>query len=87
MSPALSELEEALWEFEASGSGPPQYTDEGVRASIKIFMFARACPFVLQIMFNRYAYSGLCNHTTPHPGCKMNRRDDTRMWRCWQMCR
>ena len=38
IGPILSELEGALWEFEAQELGPPEFTDEGMRASIKIFM-------------------------------------------------
>lgn len=39
-SPILEEMEDALWEFEALNIGPPQFTDEGFRASCKIFMAA-----------------------------------------------
>lgn len=38
ISPILSEVEEALWEHEAMNAGPPMFTDDGMRASIKIFM-------------------------------------------------
>lgn len=37
LSPALVEIESALWEFEANGGGPPEYTIEALRAITKIF--------------------------------------------------
>lgn len=40
ISPVLSEIELALLEFEANVGRPPEYTDEGFRAAIKIFMSA-----------------------------------------------
>jgi hypothetical protein len=40
MSPILIDLETALWNFEENDGGKPEYTDEGFRASIKIFMSA-----------------------------------------------
>ncbi len=39
-SPILSEIEDALWEFEANNGSKPGYTTEGFRAAIKIFMSA-----------------------------------------------
>ena len=38
LSPTLHEIEEVLWEFEANTPDKPNYTDEGFRAGIKIFM-------------------------------------------------
>jgi len=38
LSPVLVEIESALWEFEQQKLGAPEYTDEGFRASLKIFM-------------------------------------------------
>lgn len=40
ISPILVEIENALWEYEAWNGSQPKYTDEGFRASIKIFMSA-----------------------------------------------
>ena len=40
LSPILSEIESALIEFEINVARPPEYTDEGFRAAIKIFMSA-----------------------------------------------
>jgi len=40
LSPILVEIEETLWEFEANSSNPPEYTNDGFRASCKIFMSA-----------------------------------------------
>jgi hypothetical protein len=40
LSPILSEIESALMEFEANVAKPPQYTDEGFRASVRIFLSA-----------------------------------------------
>lgn len=40
ISPALSEIEYTLWEFEAADQGPPQFTDDGFRAALKIMMAA-----------------------------------------------
>ena len=38
ISPILSEIESALIEFEINVAKPPEYTDEGFRASVKIFL-------------------------------------------------
>jgi hypothetical protein len=38
LSPILSEIESALIEYELNINRPPQYTDEGFRASVKIFL-------------------------------------------------
>jgi hypothetical protein len=38
LSPILSEIESALIEFEINVAKPPEYTDEGFRASVKIFL-------------------------------------------------
>jgi hypothetical protein len=38
ISPILVEIEETLWEFEYYNGTKPNYTIEGLRASIKIFM-------------------------------------------------
>lgn len=38
LSPILEEIENTIWEFEANKGGPPLYTDDGFRASLKIFM-------------------------------------------------
>jgi hypothetical protein len=40
LSPVLSEIESALMEFEINVAKPPEYTDEGFRASIRIFLSA-----------------------------------------------
>jgi hypothetical protein len=41
LSPVLTEIEDALWDFEYNCSNQqPKYTTEGFRASIKIFMSA-----------------------------------------------
>jgi len=40
LSPVLSEIESALMEFEANVAKPPEYTDEGFRASVRIFLSA-----------------------------------------------
>ena len=40
LSGVLHEIELALLEFEANVARPPEYTDEGFRAAIKIFMSA-----------------------------------------------
>ena len=39
-SPVLEEIEDCLWEFEAKCSDRPNFTDNGFRAAIKIFMCA-----------------------------------------------
>jgi hypothetical protein len=38
ISPILSEIESALIEFEINVAKPPEYTDEGFRAAVKIFL-------------------------------------------------
>lgn len=38
ISPVLVELENTLWEWEANTGSKPEYTQEGFRAGIKIFM-------------------------------------------------
>jgi len=38
LSPILKEIEEILWEFEATNQGKPNYTIEGFQAATKIFM-------------------------------------------------
>lgn len=38
ISPVLEEIENTLWEFEASVEMKPEFTDEGFRAGVKIFM-------------------------------------------------
>lgn len=38
ISPILVEIEETLWEFEAHNETKPEFTQDGFRASIKIFM-------------------------------------------------
>lgn len=38
LSPTLHEIEEALWEFESNCEIKPNYTEEGFRGGIKIFM-------------------------------------------------
>ena len=40
LSPILEEIEQTIWEFEANGGFKPEYTPEGFRAAIKIFMSA-----------------------------------------------
>ena len=38
LSPVLCEIESALWEFEEQELGNPEFTKEGFRAILKIFM-------------------------------------------------
>ena len=38
ISPILSEIEDTLWEYEAAGGTKPEYTIDGFRGAIKIFM-------------------------------------------------
>jgi hypothetical protein len=38
LSPILEELEKAIWSFEVYNLGKLNYTEDGFRASIKIFM-------------------------------------------------
>jgi len=38
LSPILSEIEDTLWEFELNSRIKPEYTIDGFRAGIKIFM-------------------------------------------------
>jgi len=38
ISPILVEIEETLWENENESTSPPEFTNEGFRASVKIFM-------------------------------------------------
>ena len=38
ISPILEEIENTLWEFEGNGGLKPQYTPNGFRGGIKIFM-------------------------------------------------
>jgi len=38
LSPVLHEIEETLWEFEANVADKPNYTEEGFKGGIKIFM-------------------------------------------------
>ncbi len=38
LSPILEEIEMTLWEFEANREIKPEYTIEGFRAGVKIFM-------------------------------------------------
>ncbi len=38
ISPILEEIENTLWEFEANRGLKPEYSTEGFRAAIKIFM-------------------------------------------------
>lgn len=40
ISPILVEIEDMLFEFEVNKGLPPEYTDEGFRAAIKIFASA-----------------------------------------------
>lgn len=40
LSPVLSEIESALMEFEINVAKPPEYTDEGFRAAVRIFLSA-----------------------------------------------
>jgi hypothetical protein len=40
LSPILSEIESTLMEFEINVAKPPEYTDEGFRASVRIFLSA-----------------------------------------------
>ncbi len=42
ISPILKEIEDTLWEFEANVGVQPLYTEDGFRASIKIFLSAMA---------------------------------------------
>lgn len=38
ISPILEEIEATLWEFEANRGVKPEYSPEGFRAAVKIFM-------------------------------------------------
>ena len=38
LSPILVEIEEALWEFEANRGIKPEFTSQGFRAALKIFI-------------------------------------------------
>lgn len=38
ISPILSEIEGALWDFEMHGGSKPEYDKDGFRAAMKIFM-------------------------------------------------
>lgn len=38
ISPILGEIEDTLWEYEARNFGAPEFTDDGFRAALKIFM-------------------------------------------------
>ena len=38
LSPVLCEIENTLWEFEEQNLGNPEFTKEGFRAILKIFM-------------------------------------------------
>ena len=38
ISPILEEIENTLWEFESNGGIKPEYSNEGFRAAIKIFI-------------------------------------------------
>lgn len=38
LSPVLEEIEDALWEYDAQKLGDPDFTDAGLRASIRILM-------------------------------------------------
>ena len=40
LSPILVEIEQTLWEFESELKIKPEYTQEGFRAAVKIFMSA-----------------------------------------------
>jgi len=40
LSSVLSEIESALIEFEANVARPPEYTNEGFRAAVRIFLSA-----------------------------------------------
>jgi hypothetical protein len=40
LSPVLSEIESTLMEFEINVAKPPEYTDEGFRAAVRIFLSA-----------------------------------------------
>jgi len=40
LSSVLSEIESTLIEFEANVNRPPEYTNEGFRAAVKIFLSA-----------------------------------------------
>ena len=55
ISPILAEIEATLWEFEAAVGTKPGYSDEGFRASIKIFMSA-----MLDKMYELQSDESLC---------------------------
>jgi len=38
ISPILNEIEDTLWEYEANDGPKPEFTEEGFRSAIKIFM-------------------------------------------------
>lgn len=40
LSPVLAEIEDTLWEHEANVATPFEFTDEGFRGAVKIFMTA-----------------------------------------------
>ena len=54
LSPVLEEIEETLWEYEAYNGAKPNYTFEGFRAAVKIFMSA-----VMDKMYEKQAAEGM----------------------------
>ena len=38
ISPVLESIEDALWHWESGANGRPEYTDEGFRSAVKIFI-------------------------------------------------
>ncbi|MGN1155680.1 MAG: hypothetical protein ACI4TK_05850 [Agathobacter sp.] len=54
LSPILAEIEETLWQHEATLATKPEYTEDGFRAGMKIFISV-----VLDKMFDKQMAEGL----------------------------
>ena len=54
LSPVLEEIEATLWEYEAFNGGKPNYSFEGFRAAVKIFMSA-----IMDKMYEKQQADGL----------------------------
>lgn len=59
LSPVLEEIEATLWEFEANDGVKPNYSFEGFRASVKIFMSA-----ILDKFFEKQQTEGVSQEDT-----------------------
>jgi hypothetical protein len=55
----LHEIEEALWEFEANVGDKPNYTEEGFRGGIKIFMSVMVFTFIILYPLAPISYTGI----------------------------